>query len=321
MANVPTMRDAVLSKVHGAMSRQRDVFFLSADFGAPILDRIREEFPDRFINVGIAEQNLINVASGLSLEGFRVIAYAIAPFITMRCFEQIRVNLALLSEVRQLNVTLIGVGAGYSYVVSGPTHQCYEDITLMRALPNLTVLSPADYRTAEALVPQCLSGYGVSYLRLDAQLLPAIPCDTLTLAGGFRVLAPGDEVCIVATGYMVHAALRTRELLTHSGISTMVVDAFNLSSLDGPGLLALLSQSKYVVTMEEGFVGSGGLDALVRGLCSDGGVSAPVKSFGIPRRYQFDLGSREQLHETIGMSPDKLCSGIQEFIIQRDTVR
>ena len=87
------------------------VFFVTADFGSPVLDSIRKDFADRFVNAGIAEQNLVNISAGLALEGFKVFAYAIAPFITMRCFEQLRVNLALLSEVRQLNVNLIGVGA------------------------------------------------------------------------------------------------------------------------------------------------------------------------------------------------------------------
>lgn len=134
------MRDTLLTSILAAMESD-DVFFVTADFGSPVLDQIRERYPQRFINVGIAEQNLINVSAGLALEGFKVFAYAIAPFITMRCFEQIRVNLALLSTVRPMNVSLIGVGAGYSYVVSGPTHQCYEDITLMRSLPNMQIFS------------------------------------------------------------------------------------------------------------------------------------------------------------------------------------
>jgi len=125
------------------MEQDSSIFFISADFGSPVLDDIRADYPDRFVNVGIAEQNLINVTAGLALEGFKVFAYAIAPFITMRCFEQLRVNLALLSEVREINVNLIGVGAGYSYVVSGPTHQCYEDITLIRSLPNFKILKLA----------------------------------------------------------------------------------------------------------------------------------------------------------------------------------
>ena len=145
------MRDALLQRIWAAMSDDETLFFTCADFGSPVLDKIRADFPERFVNVGIAEQNLINVSAGLALEGFTVFAYAIAPFITMRCYEQVRVSLALLSEVRPLNVNLIGVGAGYSYVVSGPTHQCYEDITLMRAMPNFRVFSPADHVSAAAL--------------------------------------------------------------------------------------------------------------------------------------------------------------------------
>ena len=106
------MRDALLNRIYHAMKEDDRIFFLSADFGSPVLDHIRKEHKNRFANVGVAEQNLINISSGLSIEGYIVFAYAIASFITMRCYEQIRINLALLSEVRPLNVNLIGVGRG-----------------------------------------------------------------------------------------------------------------------------------------------------------------------------------------------------------------
>src|SRR5437868_11137556 len=186
------MRDALLEQIHKAMASDRSIFFVSADFGSPVLDRIRSDHPKRFVNVGIAEQNLINISAGLALEGYKVFAFAIAPFITMRCFEQIRVSLALLSEARPMNVNLIGVGAGYSYVVSGPTHQCYEDITLMRALPNFQVMSPADHVTAAALFGRCTDELGPKYLRLDAQLLPVVYSDTApNIASGFNVHGRG----------------------------------------------------------------------------------------------------------------------------------
>ena len=168
------MRDAFLERIWHAMNDDEKIFFVTADFGSPVLDKIREHFSNRFVNVGIAEQNLINVSAGLALEGYTVFSYAIASFITMRCYEQIRVNLALLSQVRQMNVNLIGVGAGYSYVVSGPTHQCFEDITLMRALPNVEVLSPSDHVIASKMFDRCISNKGPKYLRLDAQALPVI---------------------------------------------------------------------------------------------------------------------------------------------------
>ena len=103
------MRDAFLQAVLDRMEAEKDIFLLTADFGSPVLDGVQKEFPDRFVNVGISEQNLVNVATGLALEGFRVVAYAIAPFITMRCLEQVRINLAILSQVRPMNVTLVGV--------------------------------------------------------------------------------------------------------------------------------------------------------------------------------------------------------------------
>jgi len=177
------------------MAVDNKIFFVSADFGSPVLDKIRADFPSRFINVGIAEQNLINISAGLALEGYTVFAYAIAPFITMRCYEQIRVSLALLSEVRPMNVNLIGVGAGYSYVVSGPTHQCYEDITLMRALPNFQVLSPADHISAGALFDRCVKKTGPKYLRFDAQLLPVIyESEPPNLNYGFHITHFGGDV-------------------------------------------------------------------------------------------------------------------------------
>ena len=113
-----TMRDALIEGIYRRMHDDRQIYFLSADMGAPILDKLRVDFKDRFINVGIAEQNLVNVAAGLALEGFTVYAYAIAPFL-LRSYEQIRVNLALSSQVRELNVNIIGVGAGVSYDIRG----------------------------------------------------------------------------------------------------------------------------------------------------------------------------------------------------------
>jgi transketolase len=118
------MRDVFIETLTLKMADDDKIFFLSADFGSPALDKLRELYPNRFINVGIAEQNLINVATGLALEGFKVYAYAIAPFVTMRCFEQIRVNLSVLPQVRPVTVNIVGVGAGFSYDMSGPTHHC-----------------------------------------------------------------------------------------------------------------------------------------------------------------------------------------------------
>lgn len=309
------MRDVLLDRIWRAMAEDRTIFFTSADFGSPVLDKIRADFPERFVNVGIAEQNLINVSAGLALEGYTVFAYAIAPFITMRCYEQIRVSLALLSEVRPMNVNLIGVGAGYSYVVSGPTHQCYEDLTLMRALPNFRVLSPSDHVSAGALFDRCVSTSGPKYLRFDAQVLPVLYEDCLPdMDVGFHVHRNGQTICLVATGYMLHTALKVADSLAAAGQIVGVVDLIDISGFAADRLQAVLSPYTGVVTLEEGFRGRGGVDAMFFEFIARRGLDLRMLNIGVEGAYRFELGSRAELHEQVGIGPESVLRSVTLFI-------
>lgn len=296
------MRDALLERIWLRMKEDQNIFFVCADFGSPVLDRIRADCPGRFANVGIAEQNLINVSAGLALEGFTVFAYAIAPFITMRCYEQVRVNLALLSQVRPMNVNLIGVGAGYSYVVSGPTHQCYEDLTLMRAMPNMRVLSPADHVCSAALFERCISTAGPKYLRLDAQVLSIrYPDGPPDLDRGFHVHRRGRSTVLVATGYMVHTALKVADTLRERGIDIGVIDLIDITHHNECALSEALVPYGKVISMEEGFAGRGGLDAMLFDLIRRHQLPVQMDNIGVRGGYRFDLGTREELHEQAGI--------------------
>ena len=309
------MRDVFLDRVCGAMAKDDRIFFVTADFGSPVLDRIRAQFPDRFVNVGIAEQNLINVSAGLAIEGYKVFAYAIAPFITMRCYEQIRVSLALLSEVRPVNVTLIGVGAGYSYVVSGPTHQCYEDLSIMRALPNVAIYSPSDHITAAALFDRCVEKTGPKYLRFDAQVLPVVyELEAPDLGRGFSVHRRGVDLCLVATGFMVHTALKVADRLAESGINVGVIDLFDITGFSAEGLQAELAPFAGIVTMEEGFRGRGGVDAMMFDFISRRGLKCRMLNIGVEGRYRFELGTRADLHEQVGIGVSAAFNSVSEFL-------
>ena len=308
------MRDAFLERIWLEMAKDVDIFFISADFGSPVLDKIRNDYPKRFINVGIAEQNLINVTAGLALEGFKVFAYAIAPFITMRCYEQLRVNLALLSEVRPMNVTLIGVGAGYSYVVSGPTHQCYEDLTLMRALPNVRVYSTPDHVATAALFEACLMKPGIKYLRLDAQILPVVyENNNLQLNDGYQVHREGADYCLVATGFMLHTALKISEQLAEVGVEVGVIDLIDISQLH-ERFISIISKYKGLVTMEEGFSGRGGMDALLFDAAARNQLKTSILNIGVEPGYRFELGTRDELHEQVGIGVDAAKAKILQFI-------
>ncbi len=309
------MRDVFLERIWCSMASEQKIFFVSADFGSPVLDKIRADFPDRFVNVGIAEQNLINVSAGLALEGYTVFAYAIAPFITMRCYEQIRVSLALLSEVRPMNVNLIGVGAGYSYVVSGPTHQCYEDITLMRALPNFQVLSPADHVTAASMFDICRDVQGPKYLRLDAQVLPVIyEHNSPEMSNGLHVHKRGGQVCLIATGYMLHTALRVAENLALSGKTVGVIDLFDLARFSPDKLYQALDGYEGIVTLEEGFRGRGGVDSMMFEFVSRQKMKAKMLNIGVEGGYRFELGTRADLHEQVGIGYEVALKNINIFI-------
>lgn len=309
------MRDTFLLSVYELMVKDPEIFFVSADFGSPVLDKIRADCAERFVNVGIAEQNLINVSAGLALEGFRVFAYAIAPFITMRCFEQTRVNLGLLSEVRPMNVTLVGVGAGYSYVVSGPTHQCYEDITLMRAIPNMHVMSPADQLVAAKLPEKCLQKNGPKYVRLDAQVLPVLyENNAYDVMQGFCVQQIGKQICLLATGYMVHTALKVAKKLEEVGIQVGVIDLLDLSKFDSEKMRELLSGYQAVVTMEEGFSGRGGLDSMMFDYIAKQNLNIRMLNIGVTGTYRFEIGERQSLHEQVGIGVEAVTQKVRNFL-------
>lgn len=205
-----SMRDVFLERIYLAMKKREDIFLVSDDFGSRVLDKIRADFDDRFINVGIAEQNCINVAAGLALEGFTVFAYGIACFMSMRSFEQIRMNVSMTSQLRPLDLNIVGVGAGMSYDVSGPSHHCLEDLTLLRLLPHVDLYSPSDWSMAARLADYCLERRGPKYFRFDSKPTPPIygPEDEVAIEDGFHELVRGRQTCLVATGYMTHVALR-----------------------------------------------------------------------------------------------------------------
>lgn len=310
------MRDVFIEQVYYRMRDDKNIFFLSADFGSPKLDKLKRDFKDRFINVGIAEQNLINVATGLALEGFTVYAYAIAPFLTMRAYEQIRINLSLQAQLREINVNLVGVGAGLSYDVSGPTHHCLEDITIMRVLPNLEVFSPSDWVLAQGFVDYSIRVKKPKYIRLDGKPLPQIynSVKDFKIERGFAELKKGKGLCLVSTGVMTHKALQVADQLSKSGIDIGVIDVFLIKPLSEALLTKALEKYQAVLTLEEGFINSGGLDNLVLQLISRGNKKMKYQNMGFSQHYVFEIGSREYLHKLNKLDNGNIIKNIKTLL-------
>ena len=310
------MRDVLIEQIYQKMFDDEKIFFLSADLGSPVLDKVREQFDDRFINVGIAEQNLINVSTGLAFEGFAVYAYAIAPFLTMRAYEQLRVNLSLSSELMELNVNLIGVGAGLSYDVSGPTHHCIEDIIIMRALPNFITISPSDSKITESLVDYTIDVKKPKYIRLDGKPVTQIyeKAEDFNLEIGFCELKKGEMVCIVATGFMTHKALNAAKRLQEENINVGVLDMIVLKPVNEELLSDSLKDYEYIITIEEGFINKGGLDSLILNVINKYQLDIRLKNLGFDDKYVFGLGGRDHLHKINNLDEESIIEIAKEYI-------
>ena len=285
-----TMRDSFLKELYIQMQQNKKIFFITADFGAPMLDKMRQDFKERIINVGIAEQNAINISVGLALEGYIVYIYAIAPFITMRCFEQIRINCAALHTLRKMNLNIIGVGGGVSYAMSGPTHHCLEDLCLMKMLPNFEVFSPSDSALAESYVERSINHTQPKYIRLDAQPLMDIANEnSFDFSDGFRILQNKTEAktVVISTGFMTQ---KLQNII--SNYNVLWIDLFLLNSYHREKLTKTLHNIKKIITLEEGFSNSGGLDSEISFYYKD----KEMFHLGFPRKYTFDIGDREFIH-------------------------
>lgn len=304
-----SMRDAFFDELYEIAIKERNIIIVSADMGAPSLDKFRRDLGNQFINVGIAEQNMVTVATGLALNGKRVFIYAIMPFATLRCYEMIKVNLSLMN----IPVTIIGIGAGFSYDDSGPTHHSTEDIAVMRVLPNMTILSPSDSIMAAKFARMSCQMSGPSYVRLDREILPLIYKQDTSFSDGLTNLKVGKDVCIISTGNMVHRAIEVSNKLKEHSINAGVIDLYRIRPINEELLLNSIGQSKRIVTLEEHLL-TGGMGSAVAEILIDNGKTTPLKRIGIRDKYYYAYGSRNNIQSLCGLDTDSVTKTTLEWL-------
>lgn len=305
-----SMRDAFWSRVYELASQDHNIVALAADMGAPALDRFRNDLAAQYVSTGIAEQNAAVVAAGLALGGKKVFAYAIAPFITLRCYEQIKVDLAGM----KLPVTLVGVGAGFSYEDSGPTHHTVEDLAIMRILPNFIVLNASDFVMAKAFADISYKMEIPNYVRLDREVLPTIYQEGMDFSSGISVLKEGKDLLILATGNMVHRALEVSEELAKKNITAGVIDVYKFP-IDEKLLLEKIGYIKKIITLEEHTL-PGGFGGHVAEILSDNQKFIPLKRIGLNFKdgYCYKYGGRKNIHNYYGLDKENLTKKVMEFV-------
>ena len=305
---MPTMRDVFWDQIYTKAKCNRDIVILAADFSAPSLDKFRLDLPGQFVHLGIAEQNMMLVAAGMALEGKRPFCYAIAPFLTMRCFEQTRLYAAGMN----LPIVLVGVGAGLSYSNAGYTHHAVEDIAIMRTLPNMRIFQPCDNASTKIMANLALESSSPIYLRLDRYGQENLIGDTQNIAKGISVIRPITKITLLASGNMIMTAIEVADKLIEKNIKVGVVDAC-IFPINKNYFYELFSEVKQFIVLEEHTL-VGGIGSHILELISDLNMNIRVKRFGlnISNGYIREYGGRHLIHKKQGMNSESIISYIME---------
>jgi transketolase len=304
------MRDAFFEALGELAAEDERVWALTADLGIGLFDEIERRAPGRVLNVGIAEQAMVGIAAGLAYSGKMPCAYSIAPFMTARPYDQIRVDVAMT----EANVKLVGVGGGVAYGYLGPTHHAIEDLALMRALPGMTVLAPGDPAEARWATRAAFELPGPVYLRLGKNGEPTVlPGDTRFAIGRALTLRSGDDVTIACTGAIVAEALDAAELLDAQGIDATVLHFGTLKPFDADALAAAAARSGTLVTVEEHSI-TGGLGSACAEAIAEAGVAARLHRIGLRDEFAHAVGSRAHLLEHYGLGAPRIAATVIELL-------
>ena len=304
------MRDVVINQIYNAATADRNIVFISADFGAQALDKYRNELPDQFIHAGISEQNMVDLSSGLAISGKQVFLYAMAPFITARCYEQIKCSLSAMN----LPVTLIGVGVGLGYDHSTLTHFTIEDIACMRALNGIEILSPSDQKSAEVIAKNAVANPAFRYLRLERNAQDQIYNDEFiqSLDTGFCEISKGDRVVIVSYGALLHKVIAARHKLKKEGLEVGIIDLYRVKKINIHKISEYLSQYKSLITVEEQLLDGGFGGAILEAL-ADSQLQMKVKRLGLSDGFAVVNGDRDHLHKLYGLDTGDIVSAVMEL--------
>ena len=292
------MRDVFIDSIYESAKKDKDIYFTTPDMGAPALDKFRAEIPRQFIHSGICEQHMIAMAAGLSLMNKKAFCYAMAPFITSRCYEQIKCSVAAMDR----DVTLVGIGVGLGYADAGPTHYTTEDIATMRAFPNIEIITPCDELSTKKVASLCVEEPKFRFIRLDREALPPIyEKEDFNLEDGFSTIIKGKNKCVVTCGKLLHLA---KLAIEKNNLDLGLIDLFKIKPLT-KNLLKTISQYTEIITLEEQCL-DGGFGSAILEFCNENSVNINIKRHGLDNRFYFENGGRDYLFNRYGLNVNKI---------------
>jgi len=292
------VRNAFIARLSTLAARDDRIMLLTGDLGFGVLTDFAKSYPRQFLNVGVAEQNMTGVATGLALGGRTVFTYSIANFPTLRCLEQVRNDAAY----HDANVKIVAIGGGFSYGALGMSHHATEDLAILRGIPGITVVSPGCLWEVEEATETLASTPGTCYLRLDKSDAGRTnrPREHFQL-GKVRTLRSGRDVTLLATGGILGVTLQAAERLAADGIQARVLSAHTIRPFDAETVFQACRETAGIITVEEHVV-DGGLGGLVAETCLEGGVvPRAFHRIGLRAGFVSVVGSQEYLRAHYGM--------------------
>jgi transketolase len=304
------MRSAFVDSLIKLAEKNDRIFLLTGDLGYGVLESFQEKFPERFLNVGVAEQNMIGIAAGLALSGKLPIVYSIATFASLRPYEFIRNDVCY----QNLNVKIVGVGAGLSYPQYAATHQAIDDVGAMRALPNLVILNPGDPVEARLAAEAMMEHSGPVYLRIGKRGEPIIHKTMPEFEIGKSILLrDGKDLTVIATGGILENSAKAVELLAKEGFAVRFLSFPTIRPVDREAILESAKKTGALFVVEENFE-SGGLGSEVAEVLAANGVATKFKKIALPHRFPKEIGSQNYIRGLYGLLPEQIAGTIKDFL-------
>lgn len=301
------MRNAFAKAVTELSDIYPDLVMLAGDIGNRLFDQLKDKNPNRFVNCGVAEANMTGVAAGLAASGMRPITYTITPFNTIRCLEQIRLDICYPN----LPVIIVGTGAGLSYAGLGATHHSMEDIALLRSLPNMHVVCPADSVEVRLALADALRLAAPTYIRIGKKGEPVVhQAEPHFEIGKGISIRDGYDVALVSVGNMLPEAVVVADQLQENGISAQVISLHTVKPLDQVLLTNIFASKKLVVVMEEHALIGGASSAILEWGCDQGVDLSKLMRFGGEDRFLSACGGQKQARKRMGLNSENITQKI-----------
>jgi transketolase len=304
------MRNAFIARLSELAETNPNLVLVTGDLGFGVFDEFKSRFPDQFLNVGVAEQNMTSVATGMAMEGLTTFTYSIGNFPTLRCLEHLRND----TFYHDANVIVVSVGGGYSYGQLGMSHHATEDLSVLRALPGVTICAPASRWETTQAVDALIEAPGAAYLRLERAGTFEDDGGQSFELGKARELRSGDAMTLIGIGGVMSEVVAAADALEADGMSCRVLSMHTLRPFDADAAIAAAEETGGIVTVEENTV-LGGLGGAVAEVCLESDTRPRVfKRLGIGDRFTSEVGDQDYLRELAGIDRQSIAAQVRSLV-------